>query len=466
MALIRAHLDWFIDRAPLERHGGPGGAQWFSSLDLATGEPIRSTRRPAGIAKRCYRYIESPGGSNAYWDGPLLCACDAVSAVTGDDRYRRAAEGYLRDFLAHGTASNGLFLWGNHYFFDAASGVPVKFLGWDDEPQPVAADESGHVHETRPLSIPWALFARVDGPAVERCLAAQAATHVVDPGTGEFNRHADGRRGHAFLESGGILAEGLCWLAERTGDEALAALAGRIACFSFHHHDPITGLLSNSPTHDRWDRLQCTSEIGLWAGCLLRCRQRTGNEAFATMAFAALAAWLERAWDDEAEGFYGRLSIDAASPMVERTSAYQPGPYSDLWEPLFPAHDYPWQCAQACVELYRLTGEPIFERGLRRWGRVLTAHLPARDGRGAYAEHYGRALWLLLSAAEALDEPSWLDLADRVAAEALETLAVGDRFRTHPGEDRCDAVDGLGLLILALLWLSTGVRPALHGMGF
>ena len=26
----------------------------------------------------------------------------------------------------------------------------------------------------------------------------------------------------------------------------------------------------------------------------------------------------------------------------------------------------------------------------------------------------------------------------------------------HPGEDRCDAVDGLGILLLALLYLDTG----------
>jgi hypothetical protein len=33
----------------------------------------------------------------------------------------------------------------------------------------------------------------------------------------------------------------------------------------------------------------------------------------------------------------------------------------------------------------------------------------------------------------------------------MDKLWVENRFRTHPGEDRCDAVDGLGWLFLALL---------------
>jgi len=37
-------------------------------------------------------------------------------------------------------------------------------------------------------------------------------------------------------------------------------------------------------------------------------------------------------------------------------------------------------------------------------------------------------------------------------------------FRGHPGEERCDAVDGVGLLLLALLDLDGAGEP--DGMGF
>ena len=37
-------------------------------------------------------------------------------------------------------------------------------------------------------------------------------------------------------------------------------------------------------------------------------------------------------------------------------------------------------------------------------------------------------------------------------------------FRSHPGEDRCNAVDGPGILFLGLIYLQTGSQP--EGFGF
>ena len=37
---------------------------------------------------------------------------------------------------------------------------------------------------------------------------------------------------------------------------------------------------------------------------------------------------------------------------------------------------------------------------------------------------------------------------------------AGGMFRGHSGEDRCDAVDGVGCLLSALLYLATGRRPS------
>jgi hypothetical protein len=39
-------------------------------------------------------------------------------------------------------------------------------------------------------------------------------------------------------------------------------------------------------------------------------------------------------------------------------------------------------------------------------------------------------------------------------------------FRGHPGEDRYDAVDGVGFLLLALLRLATGREPEMLGLGW
>ena len=92
--------------------------------------------------------------------------------------------------------------------------------------------------------------------------------------------------------------------------------------------------------------------------------------------------------------------------------------------------------------------------------------LPARGGRGAYAEHYGRCIHFLVTCARVFDREDCRSLAHRAADEALEVLSAQDMFRTHPGEDRYDAVDGLGYLFMALMDLATGEDGDLMGSGW
>jgi len=360
-----------------------------------------------------------------------------------------------------------MFLWGNHYFYDVRRGQVVWFTG-EAAPRPVDMQtEDGRYHETRPIPVPWELFWRVDAEATSRCIRAQAEGHLVDPDSGEHNRHADRRRGHAFLESGGILAETLCWLAGRADDRELVDLAERVAGFSLCHRDASTGLLSNSPTLDRWDMHTSTSEVGMWAGSLARCAEMSGRGRFQEMASEALSSWLEHAWDEETRGYYGKLRIADASPVLgPKETLYQPGDYADPWEPLFPAHDYPMPCAEACVQCYLASGDTRFATGVRRWVDVVEKSLPGREGLGGYAEHYGRCIHFLLEASEAFGQRGWRSIAERIAEEAMRALWADGRFRSHPGEDRCDAVDGLGFLVLALLRLETGREPDLMGMAF
>lgn len=452
LTAVVQHLDWFVERATVQGYGPDDNSMWMSSLDLRTGRSPEPWDRPDGIEARCYRWIESPGGSNAYWDAPLMAAARRVSERTGEARYAEAADRYVRDFLDRCVVDNGLFLWGNHYYYDAARGETVWFTG-GSPPEPIDPEtEVGVYHETRPLSVPWDLFWEVDPVATEKSIRSQGELHVVDTETGEHNRHADRTRGHAFLESGAILAESLCWLANRTNDRTLVDLAKRIGAFNYGHRDATTGLMSNSPTKDRWDMHMTTSEVGFWAGTMLTCGELSDDDAFSKMAASSLAPWLDRAWDSSVGRFYGKLAIRDGRPVLgEKTTRYQPGDVCDPWEPLFPAHDYPIQCADACLRCYERTDDEAFRVGVERWVGVIERSLPARDGVGGYAEHYGRCITFLRAASERMGRPEWASLADRVSAEAMGVLWTEGRFRTHPGEDRCDAVDGFGFLVEALV---------------
>lgn len=460
------HLDTQL-REGLADTGPEPTAMWLSSLDARTAKPV--VDRPADAPRRVYRNIDAPGGSAAYWDMPLMVAARRLGDLTERPALTEAAHAYLRDVLARSRARNGLLLWGNHYFWDASRGCVVSFRS-EEPPEPVdVRREDGALHEARPLPPAWDLLAEVDAEAADKAIGAMGAWHVFDPRCGGFNRHADRHSGCAFLESGGILVESLCWQAGRTRDGKLARrlveLAMKIAGFSWAHRRKDIDLPENNPTRDRWDKLVCTTEVGLWAGSLLRAFARTGQREFLAVAYKAMAAYLEHGYDDRAGLYFGRLNVADGSPdLIDPATPYMPGEYADNYNAMFPTHDYPLAMAEACAQLLAITGDDIFREGVERFAATL-ADLP-NPSRPIYAESLGRAVWFLLSAAETTKSDPPRRQAEALAEWALEHLWTGTLFRTHTTEDRYDAVDGLGLLMLALIRLETGQAPDAMGFGF
>jgi len=468
---VRSHFDKVLRRG-LADWGPEPTRMWMSSLDTATGAYPEDDTRPADIPRRHYRAIDAPRGCALYWDQPLIVAAHALSGIVGDQRYARAADAYVGDFLGHCVARDGVFLWGNHYFWDVSRGCVVKFKG-DEAPEPVDLDtESGDYHETRPIPPAWDLFARVGAQATETEIRTFVANSLFDPERGGFNRHADGKRGCAFLEAGGIIVESLSWLYERTGDRDLVETATRVASFSLAHRNEGTGLVENNPTVTRWDKHASTTEIGMFCGSLLRAHRRFGDDGeLVARASKGVERFIHYAMDEAPGGCYGKVAVADGSPVLGEATgvphaAHRPGDCADPWRPLFPAHDYPFQLGECCVELFRRTGGEAFRRGAEVLTEIVRRSLPARDGRGAYAEHYGRCIHLLSNCAAAFERPEFRALAEDVAREAVAMLYAQDMFRSHPGEDRYDAVDGLGYLFVSLLELETGRAIGMMGSGW
>lgn len=467
--LIGGHFDK-VFRAGTDVYGQDRSGLWLASIDIRRGgQPERAD--PA--VKRTYRQIHAPRGSNLYWDQPALVAAHNLSRLTGDPRYGEGADRYVRDFLERCVSpENGLFLWGNHLYYDVFEDKIVAFSG-------------GH-HEARPLPCAWELFWRVAPGPTERCIRTMAIQHVKDARTGIFDRHASVKAteppssigsAHPFLESGGVLVESLAWLSAKTGrrDPWLRERAELVARFSFQQKGAETGLLQNQPGPEkRWDYYASTTEVGLWAGCLLRSADLLDSDALRRMARQSVAAYLRYGYDSASGRYYGQLNVADGSPRRPQRNAgageatiYQPGEYADLWEFLFPTHNYPMSMAEACLTLWQQTGDELFQQAVRRWAGFIAQSTPANAGKGAYADQYGRAILFLVRAADVLKDPKLRDQARQLAAEAVSHLYCREAgmFRSHPGEDRCDAVDGVGILFLALIDLETGRRPDLFGFG-
>jgi hypothetical protein len=432
---------------------------WMASLDLATMDYPKS-QPIARAGRRVYRDIASPFGSNIYWDVPQLVASEAISALTGERQYKEAVDSYVRSFLRRCIDEHGVFEWGNHRYYDAYADKPAHF--------------SGGPHEMRPIPPCWEVFWRIDPKATERQIRQISIRHVFDPKTGGFNRHDDSKPGHAFLEAGGILAESLAWLYAKTKDAWLADTAQKIAEFSFRHRGPETGLVENNPTQDRWDKYVCTTEIGLWAGSLLRAADLTGRVEFEKMAGDAVKSYLKYGYDRATRRYFGQLRVADGTPVLRDNpipghEEYFPGNHADVWNANFPSHDYPMALATTCVELFRRTKADPFGEAIERWvGALQEQPVPktASNGRGAYAELFGRSIQFLLDAATVTGNARYRETASSLAADARKILFVNGMFRGHAGEDRYDAVDGVGFLLLALYSLDTGERPDYLGFGF
>ena len=280
----------------LDVYGDDTTSFWMASLNTYTGMYPEDATRPAHIPQRAYldRYVDAPRGATLYWDMPSIVAAYALSKLTGDAWYKKKAEAYTEDFLFHCVAKNGVFLWGNHYYYDAFVDSTMKFGS-----RPVAIDlkkEEGNLHEIRPIIPAWEVFWEIAPEATEKEIRVSTKAHLSNEATGEFNRHADGKRQHAFIEAGGSLIYSLAWLYSKTSDPALLQRADRIATYSFEHRNASTGLMVNNPTSDRWDSYSSTTEVGLWAACLLQAAQMTDEtyqSKWINMADEALSSWLK-----------------------------------------------------------------------------------------------------------------------------------------------------------------------------
>ena len=184
-ALATSHLDAIIGSGT-DAYGPDHNAMWMASLDVRTGRYPEDDSRPAldtgqvyrqitaprgsplFTGKRVYRNIDAPRGTSLYWDQPLVVAAYRLGDLTGEGRFASAARAYTSAFLARCVApTTGVFLWGNHYYYDAFQDVVVSFHGAED-PGPVdMATETGWLHEARPIPPAWDTFWQVDPEATQ-----------------------------------------------------------------------------------------------------------------------------------------------------------------------------------------------------------------------------------------------------------------------------------------------------------
>ncbi len=350
-------------------------------------------------------------GGNLQHDLMLLMACEPLSELTGDARYERAAEDYLRFFLDNATDTpTGLWPWGEHAHWD--------FYG----------ECVGHtIHEhlgAAPLRF-WEWAWRLNPDAVLR-EADGLINHVYDLDTFGYSRHADvtkplpePRKMEGYLDfprHGGFYIQEWAFAFSKTGERKYLDLIERM----MDHHEaainPESGLLpattTNSagvatPSSQLSLALTMIESLPLLEGTPTRER----CESLADRYLDALTALPNEAADGRYIG---------SCPIGGPTEGGRIG-----WIPHFGAnYGQGFACAQALlwVQAYRLTEDQRcldLARDMARW-YAQTEELPEEEH--VRAQVYAGIINLMMDMHELDGGEQWLPAAERFARTAIEGL--------------------------------------------
>jgi pectate lyase len=418
----------------------------------------------------------------------LFRTLDGLTALTGDPRYRAAADEALRYAFRHLRSENGLLYWGGHVAYDAGGDRIV---------------EERHSHELKCHYPYYQLMWQVDPAATKRLLEAIWAGHILDWSTLDMNRHgrydapvarpwdhdyAGGEvfftgRGLTFCNTGSDLIYAAGVLHHLTGEPGPLIWARRLAHRYVETRNPRTGLGGYQYSRIANDRAlaQFGPEFGERAleGTVLdlgHARTRyavmgiaelklgallgTAGREFIQWAAEDLAAYARHAYDPATNTFRAMLSDGTPlSPAdLKRDGYYR---RAELFTPQAPDATYLWAYALA----FRLTCDPLHWEMARR---IAQGHGlgdigdlgTSRDGGGAEGERDLRletrcaephALLALLELYRATMDGRLLAAAGAVAGNILAARFQDGFFLPRPDHlyARFDAIEALALLRFA-----------------
>jgi len=417
----------------------------------------------------------SPGGSNLWLDQPLLKTLYEHSKVTGDAKYARAADDYIRATFEHAFLPEGLLGWGSHTYYQA----------YEDR---LAGDGQ---HEILIIQPTWTNMYRVDPEAVRKEIENIWDQHLVDKETGAHNRHHKfGSLKADFCYSGGSFALAFAFMHQATGEQQYLDRAKLIADWHYQHRNEDTGLVRDAPLlGDGYGAQYCqTAVAGVFASQMLRCHELTGDRRFLEVGVGCIKPYAKYAWDEDARSYWSLLTLEGEpTPQQPPRSDKHPEDYwlptghVEVWRTVMYTWEFPLIAAQASIYAYELSEGPDGAKDeelltiAKRWGEVIERNSPPYLGRrwkqeleqafpaisesgGTYAENYGRAISFFVHLYRAAADPKHLQMAERLAQESVDKLFENGLFKGHPSKPTYQSNDGVGLLLYALLELDDPTR--------
>ena len=429
----------------------------------------------------------------------LMRLLDGLTALSGDGKYRTAAEEAARDALHRLQTPSGLLHWGGH-------------LAWDlDQDKPVGQGKD--THEMKGHHPYYRLMNRVAPKETERLMEAVWAGHILDWSLLDYNRHANVRRtrrpawDHQFKEdievpfpaSGSNLSfcnvtpslihAGVMLAVLDDSDDALL-WTERLANRWQQGRDPKTGLCGGQLSYREHDRAQdalghvhpTINEakmvvsyhqssryhdlplVQMQAALTLRA---TGDPRHAALADKLIATasedlkiYASQCYDEASGMFIGRMTDGTAIQWKEaKTGYYVP----ESFAPRRPNGELFWGYALAL----RLTGDEAHRQMIDKLGADL--NLWPAGAVGEPAEPFTctdwRLIYGLLELTEATGDERFLRLAGKIGDNLLAMQTDTGLF-PRPGRDYARTGDDIPLALLHLAAALAGRRAEIPAAVF
>lgn len=416
----------------------------------------------------------------------LFRTLDGLSAATGDPKYRQAAIEAIAYAFEHLQAPGGLLRWGGHTCYDALGDKVVS--------------EAGQ-HELKHHYPYYELMRRVDPDATRRLIDGIWQAHVIRWDVLDVNRHgAYGRgieklwdnqyvggevpfvgKGLSFMMSGTDFVYAAAMLSRFTGDQRPLVWAKRLAKRYVEARHPETGLgasnfsvLASHRMEEQFPQFQgrfteatVTDIYGArytyCAICQLRLGEVLGPEGreFLQWGIEDLTARANHGYDEQANSFWAML-IDGTklSPADVKKAGYVKPEWLEK-RPVDSRHYLAYALA------YKLSKSELMWRMTRGIGRALgLGELDTEPGQPgsidpATSNNDPLVLFGLLELYEATHQRAYLDVAKRVADNALATRLQNGYFVESKAHlfTRFDDPTPLALLHLRAAVLNLPQKP-------
>ena len=439
MEKVRVFADTLL-RVGLDRCGAKETPAWAGVIDTRDWSVPRAGVPAAPGIRESDRAV---GGANLYHDSTTLRVFGALTEATGEARYRRAADGYVRWFLENcQSPATGLLAWGEHLYYDFfRDGVAVERKN----------------HELLEWSAPWDLLWAVNAKATARAIEGLKYHHFEDrPGT-LYNRHAAWERAEHQREKGAQpwikhsaeYAYSWAFLYSKTGERRWLDWAVGEAGLYWDRRDGKTGLTLSCIGDPREGSKMASGGMAQLAYWLRKTAALAPRErVFRERARALVHAWEERAYDAGRGGWRTALWLNGTAAGDGLAA--------------------PWHFAYGENELLpygriaayfaAVDGDAPMLDAARRVARAAAGtEVPGN----ASIEGLGIAVNLMMDLDGLEPRGGWRQQAERYARLAVERYwrqeGENGMFVRLPGDPYYEAKTGVGFLLAGLLRLDGAV---------